>query len=126
MEPANTLTSIANTTVVLRRFQRGMSGPLIDQASPDPARTVATRAARPATRGPTSHHALRYSTTSNAKSESPLATTNPIRATPRALLLTLLLLGNIFPITKTNGRIARAGLANIAQTMQAHPPTIIR
>ncbi|SRR6266704_4544465 len=70
---------------------RGISGPLIDQTSPDAARSVATRPARPARRGPTSQYALRYSTTSNANRKSPLATTSPIRARPRALLLTPLL-----------------------------------
>src|SRR5690348_14461389 len=126
MEPTSRVTSTANTTVVLRRFQRGISGPLIDQTNPDPARIVATRPKRPATRGTTSHHALKYSTTSNANSESALATTSPIRATPRALLLTLLLPSSIFPTTKTDGRIARAGLANIAQTTPASPPIITR
>src|SRR5438094_1304231 len=32
----------------------------------------------------------------------------------------------MFPTTKTNGRIARTGLANIEQTMLASPPTITR
>src|SRR5438128_6667574 len=42
----------------------------IDQTSPDPARSVAARAARPARRGTTSQYALRYSTTSNANRKS--------------------------------------------------------
>src|SRR5438034_11821101 len=32
----------------------------------------------------------------------------------------------MFPTTKTNGRIARTGLANIEQTMLASTPTITR